>query len=166
MRDDPDAWLTPSHAARLADCDPSTIRRWATDGRLRVKKTPGGHRRISRASLMDVCSPEGPEGAAAPLDGTDSLSQAPDGPHEAIAAVADVADQWVDLDLDVLTDRQLTTLTSNLVIVADTIQTLSALLTDERAHRKEAAEAAERKARRAKADEANKAMLGEDWDAA
>ncbi len=44
-------WLTLTEACRLLGVSPTTVRRWADSGLLRIFHTPGGHRRFSRASL-------------------------------------------------------------------------------------------------------------------
>jgi DNA-binding transcriptional MerR regulator len=44
-------WLSLGPASRLVGVDPDTLRRWATDGRVEVFTTPGGHRRFARRSL-------------------------------------------------------------------------------------------------------------------
>jgi predicted site-specific integrase-resolvase len=33
-------WLTPTQAAEMADCDRSSIKRWAMAGLIRVKENP------------------------------------------------------------------------------------------------------------------------------
>jgi len=57
---DPD-WLTLTEACRLLGVSPTTVRRWADSGMLRMFHTPGGHRRFSRASL-DGMLPTRPTG--------------------------------------------------------------------------------------------------------
>ena len=47
---DPD-WLTLTEACRVLGVSPTTVRRWADSGMVRIFHTPGGHRRFSRASL-------------------------------------------------------------------------------------------------------------------
>lgn len=44
-------WLSLGPASRLLGVDPDTLRRWATDRRVEVFTTPGGHRRFARRSL-------------------------------------------------------------------------------------------------------------------
>ncbi len=44
-------WLSLTEACRLLGVSPTTVRRWADSGLLRIFHTPGGHRRFSRASL-------------------------------------------------------------------------------------------------------------------
>lgn len=49
---EPDRLITTQEAARLLSVGPSSIKRWADDGRLPTIKTPGGHRRF-RASDVE-----------------------------------------------------------------------------------------------------------------
>lgn len=44
--------LTPKEMARVIGVSESTLKRWADGGRLRVMRTVGGHRRISRAEAV------------------------------------------------------------------------------------------------------------------
>jgi len=50
---DPEAaqWLTLGEASRFLGVDESTLRGWADAGRIPMFRTPGGHRRFSRAAL-------------------------------------------------------------------------------------------------------------------
>ena len=43
--------LTPGEVALLLRVGPKTVSRWATAGRLRSIRTPGGHRRFMRADI-------------------------------------------------------------------------------------------------------------------
>jgi excisionase family DNA binding protein len=45
------AIMTPYEVAVALRVDPKTITRWAKSGRLTSFKTPGGHRRYSRAEV-------------------------------------------------------------------------------------------------------------------
>jgi excisionase family DNA binding protein len=47
------AWLTPSQAAARLQVSPKTVARWATQGRLRHRRTLGGHRRFD-PDLIDA----------------------------------------------------------------------------------------------------------------
>jgi excisionase family DNA binding protein len=47
------AWLTPSQAAARLQVSPKTVSRWATQGRLRHRRTLGGHRRFD-PDLIDA----------------------------------------------------------------------------------------------------------------
>ena len=38
--------LSPGEVAKLLRVDPKTVSRWATEGKLRSIRTPGGHRRF------------------------------------------------------------------------------------------------------------------------
>jgi excisionase family DNA binding protein len=51
---DPDDLLRPREVADIFGVRTSTIARWARDGRLTPLRTPGGHRRYSRARVRDV----------------------------------------------------------------------------------------------------------------
>jgi excisionase family DNA binding protein len=46
-----DPLLTPAEVARLFRVDPKTVTRWATTGRLRSLRTPGGHRRFRESDV-------------------------------------------------------------------------------------------------------------------
>lgn len=46
-----DKLLTPVEVAKLLLVDPKTVTRWARTGKLRSIRTPGGHRRYSRAEV-------------------------------------------------------------------------------------------------------------------
>ena len=50
LQRDPD-WLSLTEACGLLGVSPTTVRRWADTGMLRIFHTPGRHRRFSRASL-------------------------------------------------------------------------------------------------------------------
>lgn len=52
-RDDP-RWVTLGRASEILGVDESTLRRWADSGRLRVYRTPGGHRRFSLINLQEI----------------------------------------------------------------------------------------------------------------
>ena len=49
-----DEWITLTEAATLLATPLSTVRRWGDQGILQVRRTPGGHRRFSRASVVAV----------------------------------------------------------------------------------------------------------------
>jgi excisionase family DNA binding protein len=63
LNDPDDELLTPREVAELFGVRTTTIARWARDGRLDPIRTPGGHRRYSRASVRAVLAAEdtGPE---------------------------------------------------------------------------------------------------------
>jgi excisionase family DNA binding protein len=46
------ALLTPAEVARMFSVDPKTVTRWARSGRLEAIRTPGGHRRYSKAQIV------------------------------------------------------------------------------------------------------------------
>lgn len=51
--DSPDReWLSLSQAAQLLGVHPTTLRRWADQGEVPVRVTPGGHRRFRRADVL------------------------------------------------------------------------------------------------------------------
>lgn len=52
-------WVTLRRACEILGVDESTLRRWADAGRLRVYRTPGGHRRFSLANLEEMVAGEG-----------------------------------------------------------------------------------------------------------
>jgi len=47
-----EGWLTLAEASRVLGVNGSTLRRWADAGQVRTFRTPGGHRRFSRADLV------------------------------------------------------------------------------------------------------------------
>jgi predicted site-specific integrase-resolvase len=47
-------WITPAQAATKYSVHPKSLARWADDGVVEVRKTPGGHRRYSIESLENV----------------------------------------------------------------------------------------------------------------
>ena len=51
-------WVTLQRACEVLGVDESTLRRWADAGRLRVYRTPGGHRRFSLANLQEMVEGE------------------------------------------------------------------------------------------------------------
>ncbi|WP_159944701.1 MULTISPECIES: BldC family transcriptional regulator [unclassified Nocardiopsis] len=46
--------MTPREVARVLRVDTKTVTRWADEGRLTPVRTPGGHRRFSRAEVRAV----------------------------------------------------------------------------------------------------------------
>ncbi len=52
-------WVSLRRACEILGADESTLRRWADAGRLRVYRTPGGHRRFSLVDLESMVSGEG-----------------------------------------------------------------------------------------------------------
>jgi len=49
-------WLTLGEAARLLGVDETTLRGWADAGKVRVYRTPGGHRRFNASDLNGLLS--------------------------------------------------------------------------------------------------------------
>lgn len=44
-------WLTLSDASKLLGVHPATLRQWSDEGKVRIFRTPGGHRRFSRSDI-------------------------------------------------------------------------------------------------------------------
>jgi excisionase family DNA binding protein len=44
-------WLTLSDASKLLGVHPATLRQWSDEGKIRIFRTPGGHRRFSRTDI-------------------------------------------------------------------------------------------------------------------
>ena len=61
-------WLTLGEAAQLLRVDVTTLRGWANTGKIRVFRTPGGHRRFDAADLESLlrASPPRPASSAPP----------------------------------------------------------------------------------------------------
>jgi excisionase family DNA binding protein len=88
--------LSLSEAARRLGVHPSTLRRWADAGDIKVSVTPGGHRRFAVADLTGAAGVAGAAGAAgvsgaagvAGAAGTSGVevSNAPSGHHRDLAA--------------------------------------------------------------------------------
>ncbi len=55
--------LTSSQAAQLLEVHESSVKRWTNEGVLKPIRTPGGHRRISMASLLEYARRERPDAA-------------------------------------------------------------------------------------------------------
>jgi excisionase family DNA binding protein len=51
-------WVSLRRACEILGVDESTLRRWADTGRLRVYRTPGGHRRFSLGNLEEMVAGE------------------------------------------------------------------------------------------------------------
>ena len=47
----PEEYMTPAEVAALFRVDPTTVRRWAADGRLSSTRTPGNHRRYKTSEV-------------------------------------------------------------------------------------------------------------------
>jgi excisionase family DNA binding protein len=59
LKGGPSRWVTLGQACEILGVDESTLRRWADAGRLRVYRTPGGHRRFSLGNLEEMLAGEG-----------------------------------------------------------------------------------------------------------
>lgn len=46
--------LTPGEVAELFGVDPATVTRWSNAGRLRARRTPGGHRRLRASEIQEI----------------------------------------------------------------------------------------------------------------
>lgn len=57
-----DSWLTRTDVAHLFQVSPSTVTRWAREGRIPAKRTPGGHYRYPAPDMRRLA------GTAAPGD--------------------------------------------------------------------------------------------------
>lgn len=85
---DEERWLNVGEAARWSGRDPSTIRRWADEGKVLARRSPGGHRQIALSSLIG--------GHDRPITGgpiTGGDASAP--PHHVLAKWAAVTEGWV-----------------------------------------------------------------------
>lgn len=51
--------LTPAEVAALFRVTPKTVTRWAQIGKLKAVRTLGGHRRYSKAEVMDLLNKRG-----------------------------------------------------------------------------------------------------------
>jgi excisionase family DNA binding protein len=58
LRNADSGWVTLGRASEILGVDESTLRRWADSGRLRVYRTPGGHRRFSLGNLEEMVAGE------------------------------------------------------------------------------------------------------------
>jgi molybdopterin-binding protein len=56
--------LTPREAARMLGISYPTIKKWILDGRLKTAKTPGGHHRLTLASLRPFLEKDGEKSEA------------------------------------------------------------------------------------------------------
>jgi excisionase family DNA binding protein len=54
-------WLSLDEAAKRLNVHPTTVRDWADKGRIRVYRTPGGHRRFSEADVSQMGSHPKPD---------------------------------------------------------------------------------------------------------
>ena len=51
----PKSYLTPNEVAQLLMVSPTTVRHWASRGKLKSSVTPGGHRRFLRSDIDSFC---------------------------------------------------------------------------------------------------------------
>jgi glutamyl-tRNA reductase len=51
---DHEEWLTVREACELIGVSPATLRRWSDDGHVMAFTTPGGHRRFTRATILEL----------------------------------------------------------------------------------------------------------------
>lgn len=51
--------MTPGEVAKIFRVDPKTVTRWATAGKLRFTRTPGGHVRFYREEIMEMAEGTG-----------------------------------------------------------------------------------------------------------
>lgn len=56
MENNSDPLLTPGEVAALFRVDPKTVTRWASSGRLKGIRTPGGHRRFYLSEVRKLLS--------------------------------------------------------------------------------------------------------------
>jgi excisionase family DNA binding protein len=61
-RPDGGRWVTLGKACEVLGVDESTLRRWADSGRVRVYRTPGGHRRFLLGNLEELVARDGSDG--------------------------------------------------------------------------------------------------------
>lgn len=52
-----DPLMTPAEVADLFRVHPKTVGRWADEGRIRIAKTPGGHRRFYASDIRAMLDP-------------------------------------------------------------------------------------------------------------
>lgn len=74
-------WLTVREACAMVGVSPATLRRWSDDGHVTAFTTPGGHRRFSRTTILDLL----PDPAPTPANG--AQPQREDRPDETSLAV-------------------------------------------------------------------------------
>ena len=61
------AWLRIGEAAKQLDVSPDTLRRWAQAGRLEVRLTQGGQRRVSQADVSRLAAERRRSGSERPI---------------------------------------------------------------------------------------------------
>jgi molybdopterin-binding protein len=60
-------WLRIGEAAKQLDVSPDTLRRWAQAGRLEVRLTQGGQRRVSQADVSRLAAERRRSGSERPI---------------------------------------------------------------------------------------------------
>jgi len=68
-------WLTLGEAAQILGVDATTLRGWADAGKIRVFRTPGGHRRFDSADLESLIQSPAPRGRLGGLAGSPSARE-------------------------------------------------------------------------------------------
>lgn len=126
-------WLTVGDAARRANVDPRTIRRWADTQRVRSRVTPGGHRQISLSGLVEQFDQATnlKHSRHAPTNPFDTQT-----PDQVVPVLADSALTWSHWQPPrTLTDDALAQLRMDLRSLVDTLSEVDAVITDELAAR-------------------------------
>ena len=59
--------LTPGEVAAIFRVDPKTVTRWASTGRLRSVRTPGGHRRFKESEVKKLLAEDQDELSIIPV---------------------------------------------------------------------------------------------------
>lgn len=95
---DGEEWITVGQASRIAQVDPSTIRRWTDRGRVRGRVSPGGTRQVSlrslKAAFERATAAKQHEVSARTGDpGPDPMVEAAD-PYSALVYLAEASPQW------------------------------------------------------------------------
>lgn len=85
---EPDEWLSVGQAARMTNVCQATIRRWADQGKVDARLTPGGQRKISQRSLSQALAPAAKRG---PRRSMPRVS-----PREAVAMWSEAMLDWDD----------------------------------------------------------------------
>lgn len=120
-----EAWLSVGQAARIAQVDPSTIRRWADRQLVLARVTPGGTRQIARSSLKTGFDRE--TSARVVVSNGGASGAGPD-PYTAVVHLARSGGSWRGWRPNVLDTERLEelrqaidTLEDNLADIADAI---------------------------------------------
>jgi excisionase family DNA binding protein len=61
FREETSDWLTLQAASERLDVHPATLRQWADNGRVRIYRTPGGHRRFSAEDVTALAATAVPQ---------------------------------------------------------------------------------------------------------